>query len=130
MNRKSVVVASLSAAVVGLAALATPAAAGPYQGHGGGFNGGYHGGGGFGGGYHGGYHGGGGYRGGGWGGGYRHGGGWGGDGLGLGLGIAGLAAGALAVGAYNGWGYGYGDGYSACPPVYDQWGNFVGRRCY
>jgi hypothetical protein len=103
MTIKVALTAAAAALAIGLASVATPAAAGPRFGHG--YGGGGHG-------YYGGYHRGyGGY--GGWHGGY----GWGwGPALGLGL-----VAGAIAGGAY----------YDSCyhyQPIYDQWGNYVGRQ--
>lgn len=66
-------------------------------------------------------------------GGYRHGGGWhhgGFWGPAVGLGIAGLAAGAIVASQapYGYYGYGPYDGCAAWRPVYDAYGNYVGRR--
>ena len=103
---KKTVIASLAALTLGIAAVsaASPAAAaGPaYYGHGG---------------YHGGYHGG-------W-----HGGrGWG-PAVGLGI-IGGLAAGAIVASQapYYGAPAYYDDGCIRYRPVYDQWGQYMGRR--
>jgi hypothetical protein len=81
------------------------------------------------------------WRGGGhWGGGgHWHGGYWGGGGYGWGPGVGldiagGLAAGAIIGSAYPyyyngyGYGYGYGEGCLAYQPIYDQFGNYIGRR--
>jgi len=125
MSLKSAIIASVSAAALGLFTLSAPADAAMRMGGGGFHGGGFHGGGGWhGGGWHGGGWHGGGWHGGGWGGGW----GWGAAGLGLGL-----AAGALAY-PYYGYGYGYDDGCYRYRPIYDQWGNYIGQRpvnvCY
>jgi hypothetical protein len=115
---KKTVVGSLTALAIGISAVAitTPASAAPrFGGHGGFGHGGFRGGG-----FHGGW------RGGGW-------------GPGIGLGVLGLAAGAAIAAngpygyGYDGYygGYGYGDGYGGCGayrPVYDAYGNYMGRR--
>jgi hypothetical protein len=118
MNLRHTLIAGLAAATFGLTAVSAPASAAGF----------HH----FGGGGHWGGHGWGGH---GWGGHGWHRGGWGGGGWGWGLG-AGLAAGALAAGALGAYDYGYGPYYGGdyygygCPAVYDQWGNYIGRRCY
>jgi hypothetical protein len=114
-------IASLAVLTIGLgvAASATPATADPWHGGGGGYHGG-------------GWHGGGGYRGGGW-----HGGGWGGRGgygygygndwgpaVGLGI-VGGLAAGAMIASQAPYYG---GDDCYQYRPIYDQWGQYMGRR--
>jgi hypothetical protein len=71
------------------------------------------------------------YRGGGWGGGWG-GGGWAGPAVAAGV-LGGVALGAAAANAANGPYYGPGPGPGpACwverRPVYDEYGNFIGRR--
>jgi hypothetical protein len=72
----------------------------------------------------GGWHGGG-WHGGGWHGGWRRGGWHGGAGLWGPAIIGGLAAGALLTPYY---GHGYGGGCDAYAPVYDDYGNYLGRQ--
>jgi hypothetical protein len=104
---KKTVVGSLAALAIGISAIVTvaPASAAPLPAHGGHIHGGggprFHGGGGW------------------------HGGSWGP--AAVGLGVLGLAAGAaLAAPGYYG---DYGDnGCQAYRPVYDGYGNFLGRR--
>ena len=101
-NVRKTIVASLAALTLGLGVVATTTPADAY------------------------------YRHGGYGGHYWHGGGWG-PGIGLGI-VGGLAAGALVgCGVYGCGGYGpgygyYGDGCVRYRPMYDQWGNYLGRR--
>ncbi len=112
-------VAGLAALSLTVSLVATTDPASAQRWHGGG--GGWHGGGGWRGGY-------GGWRGGygGWRGGYGGYGGWWGPAV-----VAGLAAGAIAGGYY---GYGYGNGCWIYQPVYDGYGNYIGRQlvnvCY
>jgi hypothetical protein len=124
---KRTVVGSLAALAIGVSAIGvtTPAFAQMYQRpyvapHGGGGGGGGH--------WHGGGGGGGHWHGGG-GGGHWHGGGWGP--AAVGLGVLGLAAGA-AIAAQPGPDYDgpdpNDDGCQAYRPVYDAYGNFMGRR--
>jgi hypothetical protein len=87
-------------------AVATPASAQYYRGYGGGWHGGY------GGGWHGGY----------------GGGGWGaGPAVAAGV-LGGLALGAVAAGAARGPYYGGGECWIERRPVYDEYGDFLGRR--
>jgi hypothetical protein len=106
---KRTVVGSLAALAIGISAvgMTTPAfAQQPHHQHPGGGGGGGHGN----------WHGGGG-------GGHWHGGGWGP--AAVGLGVLGLAAGA-AIAAQPG--PDYDDGCQAYRPVYDPYGNYMGRR--
>jgi hypothetical protein len=112
---KNAVVGSLTALAIGISAvgMTVPASAAPPKvghsgGHPGGVGHGFAGGGGH-------WHGGGG---GGW-----HGGGWGP--AAVGLGVLGLAAGAAIASEPD---PGYGDGCQAYRPVYDAYGNYMGRR--
>jgi hypothetical protein len=70
----------------------------------------------------GGWHGAGGWHGGGWHGGRWHGGaGWAGPAV-----VGGLAAGALLAAPY--YTYGYGNGCYSYQPIYDAYGNYIGRQ--
>jgi hypothetical protein len=109
-SMKRTVVGSLAALAIVAASVGASAAPWP-PGKGGGGGGAPH------------MHNGGNWHGGGGGGGHWHGGGW--APAAVGLGILGLAAGAAAASQEE---PGYGDGCMAYRPVYDGYGNYMGRR--